>query len=719
MVTPRVNHYITANHATYRPTRHLFFDVETAQIPLDDKRTEQRLKLGWCLYWRTRPDKPADTLQWLFFETIPQFWTFVLSKCHSSEQLYMASHNLNFDFSVLKGFDTLSARGWELESAYNKGSTSIIRLTKDKYKIVAIDNQNWWKCSLKVLGELVGLAKLDTDPLTAEFADLSPYCHRDVEIIYRAWQMWYAFCDQHDLGKWSFTLPAQAMAAYRHRFMPCKLLVHTDLEALTLEREAYRGGRSSVLRKGTFTGETFYKLDINSAYPWAMKTCEMPTLLYQVYSKPSFASLERWLKSYLVVARVQLVTDDNPFPVLYQGHNIYPIGAFETTLSTPEIVYALEHGWIKAILKCAVYRKAKIFDDYVNYFYALKARYQAEDNPVFYRLAKLLLNGNYGKWGQLASHFEKWQESSEIWDDVDHVIDLVTGKNFKLYHFGNWLYREIDDGESNNSMPAIAGHITAYVRMYLFDLLARAGRRNVYLCDTDSLIVNQAGYDNLAAYMHPSDLGKLKLEATAESLVTLAPKNYCFGDSWTRKAIPPKAQETSPNTWHFTKFISIRGLATQPRYTPYFTEATSRTLSYKLYDGIPDRDGFVVPLNASKLDLHSTLPEEVEIQLAEIDMQMEGLREARTIPPAIIFNLWDFTKGAWKRQRNKFGLLVPAYEARADEIASELGYTDLDHLQSAVRDQIAVDEQITQLKADKQAILYRASINRSQEHVLV
>ena len=168
MVKERIAHYITPNHSTLKPVRHLFFDVETAQIPIDTKRTEQRLKLGWCLYWR-RPAPPAkETLKWYFFETIPQFWAFAMACTNQKEPLYLASHNLNFDFSVLKGFDYLSSQGWELISAYNKGSTSIIRFADLKKKMVCVDNQNWWKCSLKNLGDLVGLAKLDVDPLTAD-----------------------------------------------------------------------------------------------------------------------------------------------------------------------------------------------------------------------------------------------------------------------------------------------------------------------------------------------------------------------------------------------------------------------------------------------------------------------------------------------------------------------------------------------------------------------
>ncbi len=719
MVRKRVNHYLTPNHATFKPTRHLFFDTETSQVVIDERRTEQRLKLGWAMYWRKRPDNGKDTIQWKYFETVPEFWSFVLSKLNPTETLYISSHNLNFDFSVLQGFDYLADQGWEMTGAYNKGSTSIIRLAHGEQQLIAVDNQNWWKCSLKALGKLLDLDKGDVDPLTASKEELIPYCKRDVEIIYQAWRAWYAFMDEHDLGKWSFTLPGQAFAAFRHRFMETKLLVHADVEALTMERESYKGGRASVFYKGDFSGQTFYKLDINSAYPWAMKNFPVPVALLNVYRNPDQETVRRWCQDYCVVARVSLSVDDNPFPVGFQNHNVYPIGDFDTTLTTPELVLAQERGWVQAIHEVCLYRKAQIFDKYVDYFYSLKARYKDEDNQVYFRLAKLMLNGNYGKWGQMATHFEFWQELTPEFDGVDFMIDLAQNKRFKLYRFGRKLYREISDGESDNSIPSIAAHVTAQVRLYLYRLMTMAGRDNVYVCDTDSLIVTEPGYNNLASMLHETELGKLKCEGTSTDFISLAPKNYCFEQHWTRKAIPPKAEEIETDTWQFTKFPTIRGLAGVQSGVPYYTEITTRHLNYTIYDGTVTPSGRIVPLNARVLQVEKKEPTPRDFEIMALDDELDALRASRTVDPQIVFKLWDFRVGDWKRVRNFKGLLEPVWQAEGDEIATQEGFPDLASLQDAIRNQIKTDEQIRAVAEKRKALVYDRTVDKAQDRIFL
>jgi ribulose bisphosphate carboxylase small subunit len=73
--------------------------------------------------------------------------------------------------------------------------------------------------------------------------------------------------------------------------------------------------------------------------------------------------------------------------------------------------------------------------------------------------------------------------------------------------------------EAFDSFPAIAAHVTAYARMYLWSLMQTAGVGNYFYCDTDSLIVNEIGLDHLSSLIHDTELGKLKIQEQFEHLI--------------------------------------------------------------------------------------------------------------------------------------------------------------------------------------------------------
>ncbi len=54
-----------------------------------------------------------------------------------------------------------------------------------------------------------------------------------------------------------------------------KMLVHMKPEVIKLEIDSYRGGRNECFFIGEAHGE-FYKLDVNSMYPYVMATHYYP-----------------------------------------------------------------------------------------------------------------------------------------------------------------------------------------------------------------------------------------------------------------------------------------------------------------------------------------------------------------------------------------------------------------------------------------------------------
>ena len=699
MVDTLKAHYLKPNAANERPTHHLFFDVESTVTPQPGGESIHQLRLGWAGYWRDRSDAPPQPLEYIPFTTDAAFWDIVDAHCYRKSTLVLVAHNIGYDFGVLHGFAELESRGWKLTRLYMKGMTNLLTFKAPGRTLKLIDNGCWFHGALADLGDAIGLPKLEVDYNTQDTALLSTYCHRDVEIMVRAWQTLYAFLDEHDLGNWGPTVASQAFNAFRHRFMRHKILIKQAPETLALERAAYKGGRVSCFRVGDFGGQKLYKVDVNSMYPAMMAQYPVP---YQPVGLPivtSVPGLQKALQRYAVVADVQVATTEPVFPVRHITHNVYPVGTFRTTLCSPELSYALAREWVQQVFGLQRYKQDRIFESYVAFFYALKSRYTSEGNIPFRFMTKLYLNSLYGKFGQRST---TWTEQKDLPPDLAQcstIYNTVTGRTSILYHLGSTWWTETDIGEGVNAFPAISAHVTAYARMRLWELIKLAGRSEVIYCDTDSLIVTPLGLEHLRSEMDPLALGALKLEGTSTDTVIYSPKVYHFHGAWVRKGVPVKAVEVTPNSFDATQFPSIRGLGTKPKERFYTTRVVRKTLSHQIYDGTVNPEGWVSPFLAQYLILKHVLTPEEEMKIESLESRIEALKSSRRIPHETIFSLWNYSKETWKRQFDKSGRLVPGHLAYVDEVAQELGFRDTDALEAAVRDQLATDAVVRHLEA--------------------
>lgn len=690
-------HTLRPNKANKRPTRHIFVDVETTLIPQENNTTLQTLRLGWCCYWRRETPPRKDTQTWYRFTQVEDFWDIVWSKLKPREPLYLIAHNVDFDFGILKLFDTMSTHEFELKSIYLSGTTDIIQFCKGKVTIYILDNGNFFPGKLEKLGRAIGFPKMDVDPLYASDAEIDPYCKRDVEIMLKAWEYFYTFLNNNNLGNWGKTLPSQAFNAYRHRFMSFPIMIHGDEEALELERKAYHGGRCSVFYKGILNSDTYYKLDVNSMYPFVMRNHKYPCKLWGVRKGMSIRRLELFLKSYLAIAQVVIETDIPSYSVTYKGHAVYPIGTFETTLCTPELMYALEHQHVKSVKKVAFYVGEYIFTEYVDFFYGLKTRYTKEDNQPYRSMTKLYLNSLYGKFGQKRHAWEPVDDPMLVKHKVDIYVNLKTGKRYHVHRFDGRVWICSDKGEAYNSFPAISAHVTAYARMYLLHLLSLCGRGNFYYCDTDSIITSSIGLENLSGSLGAYTLGNLKIEEISDHLDIRCPKCYQMGVKWRRKGIPQQAVYLGENTWEYDQFPSFRRQSKWASNTPYHTSKTRKHLSYRIHDGKETESGWINPVNSKELWPESVFPPETLERIAQCEMQKEALKEAKKVPHTVVFTLWNYRKGTWRQAKDSYGNIVPLEYSNWDSKATELGFNSLDELLEATMETLSIERQIAKL----------------------
>ena len=538
----RRSHFIKKNHSTQLPLRMIWVDTEAVNEEGKIGAGIQRLTFGVAIYERYR-DKDAKTpveQDYLRFDNPMDFWVWVKSKTDPKSLTWVMAHNWNYDAGILNTSEILPELGYTLGKYINNKPPLIVTWKQNGSNIKMVDTLNYFPGSVASLGKSVGLPKLDMPAADASIADWDEYAWRDVEVIRLAFLGLRDFIRQQNLGVMQSTLASQSMNAYRHRFMSENLLCHDHNEALILERESYHGGRTESFWRGDVEGP-LYKLDINSHYPSVMESEPVGYHLeayFPTFNRVWWDKARREKKS--IVAKVLIRTDEPVYGLVYENKLVFPIGTFWVALTTPEIDYALEKGHILKVREFAIHKRAVLFKEFINHFYSLRMEYRKAGNSTMDYMSKGIINSLYGKFAQ---NGRKWKEN----DNYDWPLDWDTSKEGYIqegeeepinlrYRLGRVQVLETE-GESENSIPLISSEITAYGRIRLWKLISMAGVENVFYVDTDSLVTNQTGYDNLKGEIHHSRLGALKLEEVLHSGRFNAPKDYVLweGVPWIKK----------------------------------------------------------------------------------------------------------------------------------------------------------------------------------------
>ena len=594
----RKSHLIKPNRASRRPTRMLFVDTETWVSGWEEGLQRHTLRLGWACYWERPHGKQAERCDWYYFRDCTDFWQWAFRHIHPKTTLYLITHNLPFDFTVLNGFRELTREGYRCKSVYAAHSTAILRFEQGDRRLICLDNLNYFKVPLRVLGEEVGYSKGDVDPLGASSEELKWYCRQDVKILLETWRRYLAFLDAHDCGSFGPTISSQAFNCWAHRFNPEKVYIDAVGDDVRLARACYHGGRCEAYYIGEVPESPVYILDVNSMYPYVMRDNLYPTRrVHYLTSRVSPARLASLCSAYAVCARVVVQTGVPCLPALIDDKLCFPVGVFEACLATPEILLASRRAEILEVKEAVLYERADLFRAYVDYWHGLKSRYRAEGNTAYRELAKRMLNHLYGKFGQRRSDWAHVGTigGDEVWT-VEYGVDSATGLPMQWWYLGHDLYEVTPGEEAYNSHPAIAAHVTSFARAYLWELLERAGRENVFYCDTDSLFVNRAGYQALSGYLAEDALGKLALQRVIERLTVYGAKWYETDGELKHKGRRASDREIDPLTVEQEQWPGLSACLDFPEGV-YVVHRTVKRFSPEYTKGIVE-EGRVRPLSS-------------------------------------------------------------------------------------------------------------------------
>lgn len=552
-------HILRPNHRSTTPSMAVWVDVETTAHATSPTEERHVLDFGMAAFRRRLTGMRWSSPDWIRFDTAREFWAWIAERTRARTRLYLYAHNAGYDLTVLEPWSSLHHLGWTLTKAIIDAPPFIAHWKSPAGAITAVDTLNVWKAPLAVLGKEIGIPKLPMPGPEGSPEEWTHYCRRDVEIIMEACLRWWDFLRSEDLGNAKQTIAAQAFTAFRHRYMRHEILIDDNRGAMELARHAYHGGRCECSVVGRVPGP-LYLLDVRSHYPAVMRAHDYPVRTLGKHKGVGVATLADWLTRYSAIADVDVETDVPLYPYRDRSPLLFPTGSFRTTLTTPELIHAVERGHVTRIHMCAIYEHAPIFGPYVDAIYAMRERAIAAGDRVAAWTLKLLLNSLYGKFGQRGWRYRTVAETDDMSARVWNEFDADTRTLYKMRQFAGIVQEHWQEGETRDSFPAIAAHVTAYGRAHLWRLIERAGRDRVYYYDTDSLLVDGTGLYHLSQAQDHDGIGSLRLERTVALATLHTPKDYELDGEHHTKGIRRSAQWIDPRTVLQERWLSVRSL---------------------------------------------------------------------------------------------------------------------------------------------------------------
>ncbi len=536
------------------PKNLLFFDTETKESINADGDAVQLLHLGVIIHVTLRPDLSIKKRRVIRFTTSHEFIDYLLSMKTKRNPILCFAHNTWFDLAAMDFPNLLLEYGVETEPPIVNGNIFLWTIKTDSGTIRFADTFNYAPISLEQIGDDIGIHKLKVDLDDISDEKLFTYCVRDVEIVEGFILKFIRFLRSNDLGSFKLTMASQAFTTYRYRFMTTQPEIVPNPSLELSERLAYFGGRCEAFFIGNMDNQKFYMLDVNSLYPYAMMNERIPSSVNRLQTNPDNSYIKLMTDNCYCVVEATIDIEQEYVPFKSETHLLFPVGQPRVWLHDPEYRHVLKYGKIIKIHTIITYKTAPLFQDYVNFFYPMKLQAGREGDKTEYALAKLFQNTLYGKFAQrnFSSEITEDKRPSQYWTQTG--FNLTKQREERHTHWNTKIYKTVMEGLAYYSIPSIAGAITSYARMILWDYMIICGLENVYYVDTDSIMTNFEGYIRLKDHTDNYRLGALKLENESTRIEIHGAKDYSFGDKVRHKGIPRKSKQLKPTLWEVTQF---------------------------------------------------------------------------------------------------------------------------------------------------------------------
>lgn len=496
MLSEREAHYLRPVTRTQIPRDHLFLDVETRRTLTTGGETHD-FRLACSEYLSHDPRRGWTPALARTHSTVTDLWVTVNDLAKPKRRLVIWCHNLTFDLRASRALAALPAFGFDLDGISIESVQSWARFTRDEATVLMVDSVSWLPARISQIATDLGLEQAPLPAPDGPDELWEARCAQDVLILRSAMVEVIDLLSEQQLGPWRPTGSGQSHSAWRARFLEHRPLVHDQVDALVAERRGQWTGRCEAWRWGEHSDGPYTEFDLSLAY------CQIAAdeLLPSVFvGERTIETLDEALElgtRGAVLADVEVTTEEPVVPCAHDGHMIWPVGTFQTTLWTPELALLANVGAQVTFGRSYVYRTAPVLQAAAEW---IIDNLQGNPNNITPVQGRLLKHWARCLVGRCALRYRDWEDFMEADDEkvsLGTFHDWDTGKITEMMQVGRTIKILADQQEAPDSLPQIPGYIMSVCRARLWKLLQVAGERHVLYCDTDSLIVDQLGAKRL------------------------------------------------------------------------------------------------------------------------------------------------------------------------------------------------------------------------------
>lgn len=301
------------------------------------------------------------------------------------------------------------------------------------------------------------------------------------------------------------------------------------------------------------------------------------------------------------VKKKHILDTVTPLPLKKDGKLVFPQGTFSGVWTQFElsIINPPQHTDILQIHRILLFEGDWIFIEYIDTFYNLKSEAKKRGDTISYQVAKLFMNSLYGKWAEkkrvsvvmsreeMANYIMEQLKNKPVNTAIEIAYDTDYGTlridNKTINCIGGYYELKLDDCMEPYSV-SIATFVTSVarsvLRAYMYVVKQNGGM--VFYVDTDSLIVDNYGYEALQPYIDKYRLGYLDEELENIAFIEINTlKDYkvfipveITGEIVTEKPIG------------YLKLVTIRDGSKEKNYYLYDDDGITFWVKYKL-KGVP------------------------------------------------------------------------------------------------------------------------------------
>lgn len=537
----RTPHWIKPNHTERIPHRWIVADTEARRVPA--VRGEcQTLRCAAAVRWRDDL-KSTDDRETARFTDAVAFWQWVTEHCHTHGRTVLWFHNASYDLSILDAFTILPALGYELAWCNLDRDVSVVNWRGPRGTLVIADTYTWTAQGLATLAPLTGIRK---PPLPEEDDSQEAWfgrCEADVAITEVIVRVLLDFVRSEHLGNWQPSGAGMGHTAWRHRFYETKTLVHDDADALAAEREAMHAGRAEAWWHGRAAGGPFVEWDMSMAYTRIAAEQLLPGKLWDHDVKPS-RRLHAWaIEHWRTLARVTVHTDVPVVPARINDRVCWPTGTFDTVLWDVELALVQENGGTYKVHEQWRYTRKPLLRAWAQWSIAMCGLDAPAIHPIARTFVKHQARAVIGRMGLRTPSWEEFGRNWLPYSGISYLHDDRDGTTQRLMHVGSKVFAESERAETQQSVPQVTSWIMSYGRCLLWHGTQAAGQDHVLHVDTDSVIVDQAGDQAMAAATAAGLEGHWRPKDSFKRLDIWGPRHYEAPNRRQAPGVPRGAQK--------------------------------------------------------------------------------------------------------------------------------------------------------------------------------